>query len=57
MGEIDEDYIDNICEDLRCYMVNVLDNPGDNDLEYETASKHINHISSALDLIRGELTA
>jgi len=46
--QIDEDYIENICEDLRCALINVLDNPGEQD-EYDRAVDEMRHIGATLD--------
>jgi len=48
--EIDEDMIENLCEDLACAMVNVYDNQGD-DEEYDKAVEIMKHAQALLDMM------
>ncbi len=47
MDEIDEDYIENVCDDLRCQLINLLNNKGQDD--YDNASEVIGHIGDMID--------
>jgi hypothetical protein len=46
--EITEDYIENVCDDLRCALINVLDNDGAEE-EYDSAIDELRHIDAMLD--------
>lgn len=45
--EIDEEYIENVCDDLRCQLINLLNNKGEDD--YDNASQVIGHIGCMID--------
>lgn len=46
--EVDEDYIENVCGDLQCALINVFDNEGDTE-EYDKANEMLIHIANMLD--------
>ena len=53
--EITEYYIENCCDDLRCALVNVLDNEDEYQEEmYDDAVAQIKHISALLDAMMPE---
>jgi hypothetical protein len=45
---IDDDFIENICENLRCALISVLHNPGDED-DYDMAVDEMRNIGRVLD--------
>lgn len=45
--EIDEEYIENVCDDLRCQLINLLNNKSQDD--YDNASNVIGHIGDMID--------
>jgi hypothetical protein len=47
MEEIDEEYIELVCDELRCYLMNLHHNKGQDD--YEKASQVIGHIGCMID--------
>ena len=47
MEEIDEDYIENVLDDLRCQLINLLNSKSQDD--YDKASGVINHIGGMID--------
>ncbi len=45
--EIDEEYIENVCDDLQCQLINLLNNKGQDD--YDNACQVIGHIGDMID--------
>lgn len=46
-GDIDEEYIENVCDDLRCELLNLLLSKDQED--YDKASETINHVGLMID--------
>lgn len=46
--EITEDHIENMCDDLRCALITILENDGGDDEDYDKAVQILQHIDGLL---------
>ena len=50
-NEITEDYLDHICETLKCELETMLDNSGGDEVDYDRVQQTLRHIGALVDVL------